>query len=194
VRGIDLLAVQVIRAVPIGPDRYADEGFHQNVEPPTECPHCGTHDTLSALGYYSRNVTSSERGVLRIRVRRFRCDVCRKTVSILPSFAQPYRLVLNATISEFFGGTINSNALSWLPLLKQYWNRFSNWLPKIQSILNSVVERSPPQRDPAGWWDAIAETFEGLERITTTLVSQFAVTLFGRYRCHSASTDGPIVR
>jgi hypothetical protein len=48
------------------------------------------------------------------------------------------------TINEFFGGTISTNALSWLPLLKQYWNRFSDWLPRIDGIIKSVVSRSPP--------------------------------------------------
>lgn len=184
--------MQIICGVPFGPDRYAEESFHQNVRPPSECPHCGTHASLTAHGYYSRNVTKAERGVLRIHVRRFRCVDCRRTVSILPSFAQPYRLVLNATISEFFGGTIDTDALSWLPLLKQYWTRFANWLPQIHDIIRSVVERSPPQSDAAAWWDAIVTVFEGLERATSTLVSRFGVTLFGRYRCHSPCPERPI--
>lgn len=147
-----------------------------------------------ALGYYSRNVTSPKNGVLRISVRRFRCWRCGRTVSVLPSFVQPYRLVLNVTINEFFGGTLSANAVSWLPLLKQYWNRFSDWLPQIDQIIRSVVTRSPPHPDADGWWRVMAATFGDLERITAALVGQFGVTLFGRYRCHSpvsqkAATD-----
>jgi hypothetical protein len=177
--------MQIIRAVPMSVDHYVAISFHLGVEPPCQCPHCEATDALASLGYYSRNVTSLKSCVLRILVRRFRCRSCGRTVSVLPSFAQPYRLVLNATTSEFFGGTISANALSWLPLLKQYWNRFANWFPQIDRIIKSVVERSPPQQDAAGWWQVMAATFGDLGKITAALVDRFGVTLFGRYRCHS---------
>jgi transposase len=190
-REIDLTVMQIIRAVPVSADDYVGTSFHQGVEPPCKCPHCDATNVLKALGYYSRNVTSPKRGVLRICVRRFRCCECGKTVSILPSFVQPYRLVLNLTINEYFGGTLNTNALSWLPLLKQYWNRFSNWRPRIDRIIRSVVSRSPPHSDASGWWKVMAATLGDLEKITTVLVDRFGVTLFGRYRCHSPFSNGP---
>lgn len=176
--------MQTIRAVPVNVADYVRGSFHQCIKPPIDCPNCGAQNVLNALGYYSRNVTNAERGICRIFVRRFRCRECKRTVSVLPSFAQPYRLVLNATINEFFGGTLKTNDLPWLPLLKQYWNRFSNWLPQIDRILKSLVTRSPPQADAAHWWSIIADTFGDIERTTTTLVKHSAVTLFGRYRCH----------
>jgi len=182
--------MQIIRAVPVSAARYERESFQQNIEPPVECPHCSARDVMAALGYYSRNVTNVERGILRISVRRFRCLKCGKTVSVLPSFAQPYRLVVNVTISKYFGGTLATTALSWLPRLKQYWNRFTNWLPEIDNIIRSVVERSPPQPDATGWWQVMVATFGDLEKITATLVGRFGVTLFGRYRCHSALSNG----
>jgi len=182
--------MQLIRVLTVSADHYVSTSLHQNVEPPVECPCCGTRDALSAHGYYSRNVTSSKSGVLRISVRRFRCCSCDRTISILPSFVQPYRLVLNATISEFFGGTISTRALSWLPLLKQYWNRFTIWLPQIDRVVGSVVSRSPPYSDPSGWWQVMAATFGDLEKITAALVGRFGVTLFGRYRCHSPFSNG----
>jgi hypothetical protein len=134
---------------------------------------------------------SPKSGVMRIPVRRFRCCECGKTVSVLPSFVQPYRLVLNVTINEFFGGTLSANALSWLPLLKQYWNRFSDWLPRIDRVIRSVVSRSPPRSDATGWWKVMAATFGDLEKITAALVGRFGVTLFGRYRCHSPCSNRP---
>lgn len=177
--------MQMIRAVHVTAIHYVSTSFHQGIEPPNKCPHCDDRSSFSALGYYSRNITNTERGVLRIFVRRFRCRNCGKTVSILPSFAQPYRLVQNATISEFFSGTLVANSVSWLPLLKQYWNRFGDWLPKIERLIELLVERSPPRPDAAGWWDIMVSALGSLERITVALVSQFGVTVFGRYRCHS---------
>jgi hypothetical protein len=183
--------MQIIRALPLSANQYVIRNFQQNIEPPEECPHCRALNTLAALGYYSRNVTNVERGVLRISVRRFRCRACSKTVSVLPSFVQPYRLVLNVTISEFFGGTIGTNALSWLHLLKQYWHRFSGWLPRIDRIVRSAIARAPPHSDAIGWWQLLAATFGDLEKITAVLVARFGVTLFGRYRCHSPCSPGP---
>ena len=136
--------MQIICTIALSPDHYAKEDFQRSIQRPTSCPHCGIRNALAALGYYSRNITSAERGVLRIFVRRFRCRCCGRTVSILPSFAQPYRLVLNTTINEFFGGTLGANSLSWLSLLQQYWNRFTKWIPEINRVIKSVVERSPP--------------------------------------------------
>jgi hypothetical protein len=182
--------MQIIHAVRVSADQYMATCFHEGVEPPCKCPHCDATNALRALGYYSRNVTSPKSGVLRILVRRFRCCKCGKTVSVLPSFVQPYRLVLNVTINEFFGGTLSANALSWLPLLKQYWNRFSDWLPWIDRVIGSVVSRSPPHLDAVGWWQVMAETFGDLEKITAALVGRFGVTLFGRYRCHSPCSNG----
>jgi hypothetical protein len=177
--------MQIICKVSLSPDCYAHENFQRRIQRPIECPHCCARNSLAALGYYSRNITSVGRGVLRIFVRRFRCRNCGRTVSILPSFAQPYRLVLNTTISEFFGGTLGAGSLSWLSLLKEYWNRFTNWLPEIDDIIRSAVERSPPRPDAIGWWEAIVKVFGSIEKITITLVNRFGVTLFGRYRCHS---------
>jgi hypothetical protein len=177
--------MQILCAVPVNVADYADAGFHRKIERPAKCPHCGQEDALLALGYYSRNVTGMVRGVMRIFVRRFRCRLCGKTVSILPSFAQPYRLVLNGAISEFFDGALGANSLSWLPLLKQYWNRFANWLPEIEPFLKAMAARSPPHPNAEGWWAVLVAVLGNLEKITTALVSQYGVTLFGRYRCHS---------
>ena len=178
-------SMQVIRTMAMSADRYLETSFQEGITAPPACPQCGVASTLRALGYYSRNITGSKNRVLRILIRRFRCRNCHRTVSILPSFAQPYRLVENHTINEFFGGSLAAGKLSWLPLLKQYWKRFSDWLPRLQATVALTVSRAPPSPDPGTWWKLIAETFGDIEQITHILVGQFRVTLFGCYRCHS---------
>lgn len=181
--------MQVIREVPVSVSEYANLNYQKTIKRPRACPRCGVERSIESLGYYSRNVTNPQRGVLRILVRRFRCRNCHSTVSVLPSFAQPYRLVLSQTIGEFFGGALGSRSLSWLPLLKQYWRRFTKWLPQIELTVKLIVERSPPQPDAAGWWELMATMLGDLDKITLLLVSRFGVTLFGRYRCHSPSAS-----
>src|SRR4051812_20436348 len=119
--------MQIIRPLMVTVADYAKLSIQRTIKPPCECPRCGAEEALQSLGYYSRNVTNAHRGVLRIFVRRFRCRNCHSTASVLPSFAQPYRLVLNQTIGDFFNGSLPSTSLSWLPLLKQYWTRFTKW-------------------------------------------------------------------
>ena len=90
--GKQIVRMQLIRAVPVDEERYVAEGFHRQVCPPPQCPHCQHPHALWAHGFYRRNISRLQRGHLRLWIRRFLCRFCRKTVSVLPSFAQPYRL------------------------------------------------------------------------------------------------------
>src|ERR1700737_5121886 len=59
--------------------------------------------------------------LVRMAVRRFFCRCCAVTVSCLPRFAQPYRVVCNATIEAFFEGrTARRDVRSWGELLGRY--------------------------------------------------------------------------
>jgi transposase-like protein len=56
---------------------------------PTICPQCPAKDPLTAHGFYSRTLIDAAFDGL-IRVRRYLCQTCRRTVSLLPEFALPY--------------------------------------------------------------------------------------------------------
>ena len=121
-----------------------------------------------ALGYYSRNVTSPKRGVLRIFVRRFRCCECGKTVSVLPSFVQPYRLVLNLTINEFFERNPQHQRTFLAPAFETVLEPILGLAStRLTASSRSVVAASRRlDSDAAGWWKVIAATFGDLEKIT----------------------------
>jgi len=177
--------MQIIRAVPCDVERYAQEGFQRCLRPPPHCPHCGSTHALWALGYYARNISRLQLGFLRILIRRFRCRFCRKTLSILPSFAQPYRLIQNSTIERFVrGGPWSNDVIRLLPLLQLYWKRFSTWLPEVRRIVSEGFPRPPPTSEPLEWWMYLLSSNDGLGATTLRLASTFQITLFGRYRCH----------
>jgi hypothetical protein len=152
---------------------------------PKRCPHCG-EGALQALGYYERWVSGMvARGDIRLQVRRFRCRGCGRTVSLLPAFAQPYRLIRNETIEAFFNGIPNrEDVLRREGLLTCYWRRFVRWLPQLRSIVHSAFGRAPPLKQPKLWWSLIVAVAGNLARATHQLVTEWRVTLFGRYHCH----------
>lgn len=81
---------------------YAREFAHLIIPRPKYCPHCEALDRLIGHGSYRRNVVDPLH-CIAIRVKRFFCPVCHKTVSILPSFCLPWRHYQTATIQAVLG-------------------------------------------------------------------------------------------
>ena len=72
------------------PDRYRPAG----------CPLCGAKKPLIAHGCYGRNVVA-EGFDGWIRVRRYLCRLCQRTVSLLPEFVLPYVRFAISLIGRF---------------------------------------------------------------------------------------------
>ena len=72
------------------PDRYR----------PDHCPQCEAKQPLAGHGFYRRTlVDPTFDGV--IRVRRYLCRLCKRTVSLLPEFALPWRRFSLTVIALF---------------------------------------------------------------------------------------------
>jgi hypothetical protein len=66
-------------------ERLADPDWDR----PGHCPQCHAKQPLTAHGFYTRTlIDAAFDGV--IRVRRYLCHACRRTVSLLPEFILPY--------------------------------------------------------------------------------------------------------
>jgi hypothetical protein len=66
-------------------ERLADPDCYR----PGHCPQCHAKQPLTAHGFYTRTlIDAAFDGV--IRVRRYLCHACRRTVSLLPEFLLPY--------------------------------------------------------------------------------------------------------
>src|SRR3989441_650786 len=67
---------------------------------PSHCPQCQIQEPLRAHGFYIRTIVDEAfDGV--IRVRRYLCQACRRTVSLLPEFVLPYLRSSLAVIALF---------------------------------------------------------------------------------------------
>lgn len=177
--------MQIITVFPGDADTYRSQDLARRAAPPGACPHCQARACLEALGYYQRNVTDRAARVLRLAVRRFRCRACGKTASLLPAFAQPYRLIHNGTIQRYFAGPRHSAEVApWRALLRRYWRRFGRWVARGELARRGAAGPGLPSGSAQACWRATAVRYSDLAAATRHLVTRFQITLFGRYRCH----------
>jgi hypothetical protein len=89
----------VVIVAEFGPDvqGYVREFAHLSIPRPRCCPHCEALDRLIGHGSYPRNAVDPRHST-PIRIKRFLCRVCQKTVSVLPTFCLPRRHYQTATI------------------------------------------------------------------------------------------------
>jgi len=153
--------MQVIIAFSGDPDDYARQDAQLRIARPRACPNCGKPSGLRALGYYSRWVSSSNRGKpTSIMVRRFRCPCCHLTTSMLPDFAQPYRLVATDTVDVFLAGTRSGDAVNvWFSLLQGYQRRFEVQLPETRQVLSSAYSLTALSEVAVDLWEEIRRHF-----------------------------------
>jgi hypothetical protein len=177
--------MQTIYQTSLTPEQYAGQDFHKQVAPPQNCPNCQHAHCLEALAYYHRYITTATILVLWIWVRRFLCRSCRVSVSCLPSFAQPYRVVNTSTITAGFNGQeARPEVQHWRDLIGGYWQRFETHLPVLLRQVGNAFGPLPLDPTGKGFWEQLLGCCGGLASATQQLVHQFHACLFGTYRCH----------
>ena len=71
------------------------------------------------------------------------------TVSCLPHFAQPYRVIANATIEAFFDGrTHQPDVHRWEQLLGSYRRTYHGWFRSLRRECGAWFGRAPPDEEP----------------------------------------------
>lgn len=177
--------MQTIFPTSLTPAEYVEQSYHKQVPGPEQCPNCQVLNRLEALGYYSRFVTQAIAAVLEIMVRRFRCRHCQVSVSCLPAFAQPYRVVNSRTVEAAFDGEqARADVQRWEAVLRSYWRRFTAHLPELARRVGQAFGRWPLPPEARAFWERCVRARGGLARITQELIAGFQTCLFGTYRCH----------
>ena len=104
-------------------ERLADPDCYR----PGHCPQCHTKHPLTAHGFYTRTLIDAAFDGI-IRVRRYLCQACQRTVSLLPEFVLPYLRSSLTVIALFLiarllrGQTLRSAAASAPPSMPhQRW-------------------------------------------------------------------------
>src|SRR6202521_1938027 len=69
--------------------QYTEQLANPDCYRPGHCPQCHTKHPLTAHGFYTRTLIDATFDGI-IRVRRYLCQACQRTVSLLPEFVLPY--------------------------------------------------------------------------------------------------------
>ena len=112
--------MQIVFLSKYEPKDYAEkDGAGGYPDAPCKCPHknCGISLTMRKNGYYSRYLkTSTFSG--RIRIRRYKCPKCGRTVSMLPSFCMAgfsygVEMIINMARTAVEAGSIRKAVKEW---------------------------------------------------------------------------------
>ena len=152
-------------------EQLADPDLHR----PAHCPQCQAKHPLIAHGFYTRTlVDSAFDGV--IRVRRYLCQTCRRTVSLLPEFALPYLRSSVAVIALFLAARlIHAKTLAAAPYQRgQFWlRRFGAQAAALCAALAATakpttaldfVQRALAMLEATGWIPAHRFLFASLRQ------------------------------
>lgn len=85
--------------------QYAEEVSDPNRHRPDRCPQCQAQHRLTAHGFYGRTLVNVDFDG-QIRVRRYLCRSCKRTVSLLPEFALPWLRFSVSVISLFLAARL----------------------------------------------------------------------------------------
>jgi transposase-like protein len=144
--------MQILHPLMGSVQRYIEQLSDPNSYRPNHCPLCQAKHPLTAHGFYSRTIVDPDfDGV--IRVRRYLCQTCRRTVSLLPEFALPYLRSSVGVIALFLvARLLHAKPLkAALPVGSPY-QRGQFWLRRFrsraQALCASLAGRTAPPPAP----------------------------------------------
>jgi len=141
---------------------------------PLHCPQCQIQEPMRAHGFYIRTIVDEAfDGV--IRVRRYLCQACRRTVSLLPEWALPYMRFSIAAIGRTLKARLMENrvlkagesyqrAQQWVRRFEKQAEPLSAALTALTPIQNasSFVLRAISMLENTGWMAAHRFVFPDL--------------------------------
>jgi len=123
---------------------------------PHQCPQCQAKQPLTAHGFYTRTLLDSAFDGC-IRVRRYLCEACRRTVSLLPEFALPYLRSSVTVIALFLIARLllNKTLKDALPPAAPY-QRGQSWVRRFRAHAESLSAALSTLTDPLPAPDFVA--------------------------------------
>jgi len=161
--------------------QYNEQLSNPDAHRPGSCPQCQDKHPLTAHGFYTRTVIDTAfDGV--IRVRRYLCHACQRTVSLLPEFTLPYLRSSLTVIALFLiarlllAQTLAASAPLPMPYQRgQFWVR--RFRAQAQALCAALAALTQPTPAP----DFVHRALAMLESTGWIVAHRF---LFAGVRCH----------
>lgn len=174
--------MQILHPFAGSPQQYLDQLSDFDTVRPHDCPQCKAREPLTAHGFYTRTIIDAGFDG-EVRVRRYLCERCCRTVSLLPEFALPFLrssiLVIAAWLCARFEADTSSTVAAPstppppMPYQRgQFWaRRFRQRAAALSAELTAItppvsaptfVERALAMLNAAGWTRAHRSLFAEL--------------------------------
>ena len=164
--------------------QYAEQLADPDCYRPAYCPQCQTKHPLTAHGFYTRTlIDATFDGV--IRVRRYLCQACQRTVSLLPEFVLPYlrsslTVIALFLIARLLGGqTLQSVAASAPPPVPYQRGQF--WIRRFRAQAEALCAALAALTMPTPAPDFVHRALAMLESTGWIAAHRF---LLAGVRCH----------
>jgi uncharacterized protein DUF6431 len=165
--------------------QYEAEISHPDRYRPDHCPQCQARQPLIGHGFYHRTLV--EVGFEgSIRVRRYLCRSCRRTVSLLPEFALPYLRFSVAVIALFLvarlleGRTLIAAAVAASPSHMPY-QRGQFWVRRFRRQAEALCAALAAKITPRAAADFVTRALLMLQSLGWIAAHRF---LFSELRLH----------
>jgi hypothetical protein len=151
---------------------------------PDHCPQCHTKHPLTAHGFYTRTIIDTAYDGV-IAVRRYLCQACKRTVSLLPEFALPYlrsslMVIALFLIARLLHGQTLQNAAATAPPPMPY-QRGQFWVRRFRGQAEALCATLAALTQPALAPDFVHRALTMLESAGWIAAHRF---LFDGVRCH----------
>ena len=164
--------------------QYTEQLTNPDCYRPSHCPQCHTKHPLTAHGFYTRTLIDAAFDGI-IRVRRYLCQTCQRTVSLLPEFILPY-LRSSVTVIALFlitrllqAHTLNGAAETAPPSMPYQRGQF--WVRRFRAQAEALCASLAALIQPAPASDFVHRALVMLESTGWIPAHRF---LFAGVRCH----------
>jgi transposase-like protein len=164
--------------------QYTEQLANPDSHRPGHCPQCQAKHPLTAHGFYTRTLIDAAFDGI-IRVRRYLCQACQRTVSLLPEFVLPYVRSSLAVIALFLvarlvrGQTLHGAAQTAAPPMPHQRGQF--WIRRFRAQAAALCATLAALTQPSHAPDFVHRALAMLESTGWIAAHRF---LFAGLRCH----------
>jgi transposase-like protein len=165
-------------------EQYAEQLADADCHRPSACPQCQARHPLTAHGFYTRTLIDVAFDGI-IRVRRYLCQDCKRTVSLLPQFVLPYLRASIVVIALFLlARLLHGQTLAAAGMAAQTsmpYQRGQFWIRRFSRQAETLCVALAALTKPASALDFVRRALAMLESIGWIAAHRF---LFAALRYH----------